>query len=146
MGKKLLIGLGVAGVAFYASKKLSGKYLEKAASKLDDIVAEGQETALKYREYFLDEDDKLEKLNKKVLQAKDLVDKDSVTEALSNLKSSTSNLKDKLMEKEDSLDNDEDLQDDIVIDQRSAFGKMKEKAELENPTVVFYPDGTSETK
>lgn len=75
-----------------------------------------------------------------------MVDKDSVTEALSNLKSSTSNLKDKLMEKEDSLDNDEDLQDDIVIDQRSAFGKMKEKAELENPTVVFYPDGTSETK
>lgn len=144
MGKKLLIGLGVAGVAFYASKKLSGKYLEKAASKLDDIVAEGQETALKYREYlldYLDEDDKLEKLNKKVLQAKD-----SVTEALSNLKSSTSNLKDKLMEKEDSLDNDEDLQDDIVIDQRSAFEKMKEKAELENPTVVFYPDGTSETK
>ena len=66
MGKKLLIGLGVAGVAFYASKKLSGKYLEKAASKLDDIVAEGQETALKYREYlldYLDEDDKLEKLN-----------------------------------------------------------------------------------
>ena len=146
MGKKLLIGLGVASVAFYASKKLSGKYLEKAASKLDDIVAEGQETALKYREYLLDEDDKLEKLNKKVLQAKDLVDKDSVTEALSNLKSSTSNLKDKLMEKEDSLDNDEDLQDDIVIDQRSAFGKMKEKTELENPTVVFYPDGTSETK
>ena len=142
MGKKLLIGLGVASVAFYASKKLSGKYLEKAASKLDDIVAEGQETALKYREYlldYLDEDDKLEKLNKKVLQAKDLVDKDSVTEALSNLK-------DKLMEKEDSLDNDEDLQDDIVIDQRSAFGKMKEKTELENPTVVFYPDGTSETK
>lgn len=82
MEKKLLIGLGVAGVAFYASKKLSGKYLEKAASKLDDIVAEGQETALKYREYlldYLDEDDKLEKLNKKVLQAKDLVDKDSVT-------------------------------------------------------------------
>ncbi|RHF32691.1 hypothetical protein DW689_09255 [Ligilactobacillus salivarius] len=149
MGKKLLIGLGVASVAFYASKKLSGKYLEKAASKLDDIVAEGQETALKYREYlldYLDEDDKLEKLNKKVLQAKDLVDKDSVTEALSNLKSSTSNLKDKLMGKEDSLDNDEDLQDDIVIDQRSAFGKMKEKTELENPTVVFYPDGTSETK
>ena len=102
MGKKLLIGLGVASVAFYASKKLSGKYLEKAASKLDDIVAEGQETALKYREYlldYLDEDDKLEKLNKKVLQAKDLVDKDSVTEALSNLKSSTSNLKDKLMKK-----------------------------------------------
>ena len=96
---------------------------------MDDIVAECQETALKYREYlldYLDEDDKLEKLNKKVLQAKDLVDKDSVTEALSNLKSSTSNLKDKLMEKEDSLDNDEDLQDDIVIDQRSAFGKMKE--------------------
>ena len=54
MGKKLLIGLGVASVAFYASKKLSGKYLEKAASKLDDIVAEGQETALKYREYLLD--------------------------------------------------------------------------------------------
>ena len=50
------------------------------------------------------------------------------------------------MEIEDSLDNDEDLQDDIVIDQRSAFGKMKEKTELENPTVVFYPDGTSETK
>ena len=130
MGKKLLIGLGIAGVAFYASKKLSGKYLEKAASKLDDIVVEGQETALKYREYlldYLDEDDKLEKLNKKVLQAKDLVDKDSVTEALSNLKSSTSNLKDKLMEKEDSLDNDEDLQDDIVIDQRSAFWKNERK-------------------
>ena len=31
------------------------------------------------------------------------------------------------MEKEDSLDNDEDLQDDIVIDQRSAFGKNERK-------------------
>src|SRR5699024_6152966 len=149
MGKKLLIGLGVAGVAFYASKKLSGKYLEKAASKLDDIVAEGQETALKYREYlldYLDEDDKLEKLNKKVLQAKDLVDKDSVTEALSNLKSLKNKLKEKIKEKKDSLDNDEDLQNYNLNDQKTGFGKMKEKTELENPTVVFYPDGTSETK
>ena len=34
----------------------------------------------------------------------------------------------------------------ILIYKISAFVKIKEKTELENPTVVFYPDGTSETK
>lgn len=134
MDKKILDELKTTAKAtFSTTKEFTKNKSVMISEKFNDKVEDGIETALKYRKYFLaylDEKKPLEKVKKDEV----------LTKTIETVKSSTEKLRDKLKTNKNSVvDADESNQDDIIIDNRSAFGKAKN----ENPTVVFYPDGTS---
>ena len=159
MKKTFLFGLGVAGVAaFVTSMKLTEEQKDKIAMKVDEMLLNGRDTVLKYdryaRNFFnevtedLDIDVKVgvikDKVNKKT---DDLKEGQVVNEALNSLKKATTDLKEYLTQAKDEIQSVveenqlQQLQDDIVIDGRSAFGEAKATAEFESdhPTETFYP-------
>ncbi|KRM19239.1 hypothetical protein FC40_GL000403 [Ligilactobacillus hayakitensis DSM 18933 = JCM 14209] len=138
MDKKVLDELSTtAKTAFNTTKEFAKNKSAIFSEKVNDKVEDGIETALKYRKYFLaylDEKKPLEKVTEKVKK------EEVLTKTLETVKASTEILRDKLKtSKPSEVEADENNQDDIIIDNRSAFGRAKN----ENPTVVFYPDGTS---
>lgn len=155
MGKKtLLAGLGlVAGAAFAISKTLTEERREKIAIKVDQMILDGREKALKYDRYlhdFLQENQEgFQPMKERVFQTADsLKNNDVVNEALDSLKQATSDLKERLASSVEKIENEEILAEDeaeadtdIVIDNRSAFSEAKESAdfEFEHPTETFYP-------
>ncbi|ETA74017.1 hypothetical protein [Ligilactobacillus equi] len=155
MGKKtLLAGLGlVAGTAFAISKTLTEERREKIAIKVDQMILDGREKALKYDRYlhdFLRENQEgFQPMKERVFQTADsLKNNDVVNEALDSLKQATSDLKERLASSREKIENEEFLAEDeaeadtdIVIDNRSAFSEAKESAdfEFEHPTETFYP-------
>ena len=103
MGKKMLLGLGaVAGACFMVSKKLTEEQREKIAMKVDEIILDGRDKALKYdcyaREFIKENDfgglkDRIIEKTKKYAS-----DNKSVDDALESLKRATKDLKDHLEE------------------------------------------------
>ncbi|MCP0886280.1 hypothetical protein LB941_02875 [Ligilactobacillus sp. WILCCON 0076] len=156
MKKTFLLGLGlVAGATFYVSKKLTEEQRDKIALKLDEAILDGREATLKYDRYlheFMHANQlELSPLKDKFLEKKDAItENEAVNDAMTSLKQATSELRARLKEaskelSEGTLDeNNENLQDDIVIDGRSAFGEAKDVAdfESEHPTETFYPKDT----
>ena len=151
MGKKtLLAGLGlVAGTAFVAAKTLTEERREKLAIKVDEMMLDGREKALKYDRYFRDflaeNQEGLQPMKDRLVKtADDLRENEAVVEALNSLKQATSDLKEKLTQANVTKEEDQEVSEpetDIIIDNTSAFGKAKESSdfEFEHPTEVFYP-------
>ena len=161
MGKKMLLGLGaVAGACFMVSKKLTEGQREKIAMKVDEIILDGRDKALKYDHYarkFIKEND-FGGLKDRIVEKtrKYASDSKSVDDALESLKQATRDLKDHLEETGRNLKNladveaedaesrydepEDDWNDDIIINGNtdSAFGEAK-KAGDENATITFYP-------
>lgn len=155
MKKTFLLGLGaVAGASFLLSKKVTEEQREKIALKLDEVLLDGREKALKYDRYLRDflQANSLDfaPLKDKVLAKTDaLKENEKMTDAITSLKQATTELRERLrVAKEELADEDlaEDMQDDIIIDGRSAFGEAKDVAdfESEHPTEVFYPKKSTE--
>lgn len=154
MSKKFLLGLGaVAGACFLISKKLTDEQKDKIAMKVDEMVLNGRDTALKYDQYarqFIEDND-LGVLKDKVVQkAQSFSSDQNVSEALDSLKKATRDLKEHLEAAGQDLkayhEFDEDTLDDedeIVINHNdaSAFSEVKKEAEFEkdHPTETFYP-------
>lgn len=150
MKKSFLLGLGaVAGATFLLSKKLTEERKEQIALKLDEVLLDSREKALKYDRYLRDflqaNSPDFAPLKEKVLSTKeDLAENEKMTDAITSLKQATTELRERLKAAKDELADetlDENLQDDIIIDGRSAFGEAKDVAdfESEHPTEVFYP-------
>ena len=150
MKKSFLLGLGaVAGATFLLSKKLTEERKEQIALKLDEVLLDSREKALKYDRYLRDflqaNSPDFAPLKEKVLSTKeDLAENEKMTDAITSLKQATTELRERLKAAKDELADetlDENLQDDIIIDGRSACGGAKDGADLESehPTEVFYP-------
>lgn len=150
MKKTFLLGLGaVAGASFLLSKKVTEEQREKIALKLDEALLDGREKALKYDRYLRDflQANSLDfaPLKDKVLAKTDaLKENEKMTDAITSLKQATTELREHLRVAKEELA--EDMQDDIIIDGRSAFGEAKDVAdfESEHPTEVFYPKKSTE--
>lgn len=123
MNKGFLIGFSVGLSAIAAGylywQKLSVSQRDQLAVKLDDTVASSRDKAVLLE-------------NKAAVNAQN---------ALSSLKNSTNKLKDHLDSARQNFNEQEVMQEDIVIDHRSAFSKAKQTAEQEDlrPTEKFYP-------
>ena len=161
MSKKMLLGLGaVAGACFMVSKKLTEEQREKIAMKVDEIILDGRDKALKYDYYareFIKENN-FGGLKDRIVEKtrKYASDNKSVDDALESLKRATKDLKDHLEETGKNLKDladvetedveigydepEDDWNDDIIINGNtdSAFGEAK-KAGDENATITFYP-------
>ncbi|WP_178198321.1 hypothetical protein [Ligilactobacillus sp. Marseille-Q7487] len=159
MKKTFLLGLGAASaVAFIASMKLTEEQKDKIAMKVDEMLLDGRDTILKYdryaRNFFnemtagVDVEEEMGNLKTKLSdKADELREGQVVSEALTSLKKATADLKDYITQTKEDIDAVKDsaeiaqMQDDIVIDGRSAFGEAKATAEFESdhPTETFYP-------
>ncbi|EJF01428.1 hypothetical protein [Liquorilactobacillus mali] len=150
MGRKLSVftTLAVGTAAYFITKKVLSDHQEQIKEKVAQLTDEGRENAVRYynhaRDYVnegYDLQDTLNELKQKVVDtAESLKNNDNVEQALSSLKEATSELKSQF-NKEKNNENDDVVEDDIVIDGRSAFGEAKDAAEFEkdHPTEVFYP-------
>ncbi|MDN2454221.1 MAG: hypothetical protein ABF470_08775 [Liquorilactobacillus sp.] len=150
MGRKLSVftTLAVGAAAYFITKKVLSDHQEQIKEKIAQMADEGRENAVRYynhaRDYVnegYDFQDTLSGLKQKVADtAEDLKNGDNVGQALSSLKEATLELKKQFDKGKDNRDDDV-VEDDIVIDGRSAFGEAKDAAEFEkdHPTEVFYP-------
>lgn len=128
MKKTFLIGFGI-GVSALAGAyvywhRLTASQQDQLAVKLDDTFAIGRDKAADIEGKAVD------------------FAGSNVQAALSSLKDSTSKLKGHLDSARQNMEDETDvMQDDIVIDHRSAFSKAKQTAEQEDlhPTEKFYP-------
>lgn len=159
MKKTFLVGLGLAATtAFVVSKKLTEEQKDRMAMKVDELLLDSRDTLLKYERYtreFLndvsnnvDVEEEMGNLKAKINgTAEQLREGQLVNEALDSLKKATNDLKDYLVQTKEEIATAKDtleaqsLQDDIVIDGKSAFGEAKATAEFESdhPTETFYP-------
>ncbi|HIZ95551.1 MAG TPA: hypothetical protein H9803_02445 [Candidatus Ligilactobacillus excrementavium] len=128
MKKNFLIGFGVGmsalACAYIYWHQLTASKQDQLAVKLDDKFATGRDKAADME-----------------AKAADFAGT-NVQAALSSLKDSTSKLKGHLNSARQNFDDESEvMQDDIVIDHRSAFSKVKQNAEQEGfrPTEKFYP-------
>ncbi|KRL05569.1 hypothetical protein [Liquorilactobacillus hordei] len=150
MGRKLSVftTLAVGTAAYFITKKVLSDHQEQIKEKVAQIADEGRENAVRYynhaRDYVNEESglqDTLNELKQKVADtAETFKSGDSVGQALSSLKEATTELR-KQFDKEKDTESDDTVEDDIIIDGRSAFGEAKAAAEFEkdHPTEVFYP-------
>ncbi|GBG95105.1 hypothetical protein LFYK43_15640 [Ligilactobacillus salitolerans] len=128
MNKNFLLGFSIGFSAVAAGylywKRLSAEQRDQLAVKIDDKLANGRDKAAALEE-----------------KAAAVAGPKAET-ALSTLKDSTSKLKQQLTSARDNLtDEPEKMQDDIVIDHRSAFSKVISNVQTddERPTEKFYP-------